>query len=102
VSVRDGGRMISNLNELEYIDGEVYANVWQTNNIVIINPDTGAVKAWIDLTGILSPEDRGHRFVDVLNGIAFDKQARKLYVTGKLWPKLYEIELVPKQKKKRS
>jgi len=102
VSVRDNGRPISQLNELEYIDGEIYANVWQTNNIAIIDPETGTVKAWIDLTGLLSPEDRGNRFVDVLNGIAFDKEDRKLYVTGKLWPKLYHIDLVPKGKKKRS
>ena len=81
------------LNELEYIDGEVYANIWQTNQIVRINPGTGQVTAWIDLTGILSPDSLTQP-VDVLNGIAYDAENGRLFVTGKLWPNLFEIELV--------
>ena len=93
VSVTDEhGNAIVRLNELEYIDGEVYANIWQTNRIVRINPDTGQVTAWIDLTGLLSPESITQP-IDVLNGIAYDEQNGRLFVTGKLWPTLFEIEL---------
>jgi glutamine cyclotransferase len=81
------------LNELEYIDGLVYANVWLTNRIAIIDPQTGAVTAWIDLAGLLSPEEA--QSADWLNGIAYDAAGDRLFVTGKLWPKLFEIELVP-------
>ena len=93
VSVTDEhGNAIVRLNELEYIDGEVYANIWQTNHIVRINPVTGQVTAWIDLTGLLSPESITQP-IDVLNGIAYDEQNGRLFVTGKLWPTLFEIEL---------
>ena len=95
VSVTDEGQPVSQLNELEYIKGEVYANVWQTDRIARINPTTGKVIAWIDLTGILTNEDR-QTTVDVLNGIAYDAQKDRLFVTGKLWPKIFEIKLVPK------
>lgn len=81
------------LNELEYIDGSVYANIWQTNHIIQINPETGQVTAWIDLTDLLSPDSLTQP-VDVLNGIAYDAQNGRLFVTGKLWPTLFEIELV--------
>jgi glutamine cyclotransferase len=80
---------------LEYIQGEVYANVWQTDRIARIDPQTGRVIGWVDLTGLLSSEDRAGRHVDVLNGIAYDAENDRLFVTGKLWPKLFEIELVP-------
>lgn len=93
VMVSDGGSQITNLNELEYIDGEVYANVWQTNCIARIDPHTGQVTAWIDLTGLLAATDRTQP-VDVLNGIAYDTSHNRLFVTGKLWPKLFEIKLV--------
>ena len=94
ISVLDvQGNPIMRLNELEYIDGEVYANIWQTNQIVRINPGTGQVTAWIDLTGILSPDSLTQP-VDVLNGIAYDAENGRLFVTGKLWPNLFEIELV--------
>jgi glutamine cyclotransferase len=86
---------VRNLNELEYIDGEIYANIWQTDRIARINPKTGKVTAWIDLSDLLSPEDRFNR-VDVLNGIAYDASAKRLFVTGKWWPKLFEINLIPK------
>jgi glutamine cyclotransferase len=84
---------IVRLNELEHINGEIYANIWQTNNIVLINPETGEVTGWIDLTGLLSPESLTQP-ADVLNGIAYDTENGRLFVTGKLWPTLFEIELV--------
>ncbi|MCZ6468294.1 MAG: glutaminyl-peptide cyclotransferase [Candidatus Dadabacteria bacterium] len=90
----DNGK-VSKLNELEYINGEIYANVWGTEKIARINPKTGRVTAWIDLSGLLNKEDKKNR-VDILNGIAFNSDKGRLFVTGKLWPKLFEIELVPK------
>jgi glutamine cyclotransferase len=94
VDVVDQGRPITRLNELEYINGEVFANIWQTNRIARIDPATGHVTGWIDLTGLLDPEDITQR-VDVLNGIAYDAENDRLFVTGKWWPKLYEIDLAP-------
>lgn len=93
ITVTDSGAPVVRLNELEYIDGEIYANIWQTNRIARINPDTGQVTGWIDLSGLLSAEDVVEP-VDVLNGIAFDADNNRLFVTGKLWPKIFEIELV--------
>ncbi len=98
IHVHDGDTPIIRLNELEYIDGEIYANIWQTEYIVRINPDTGAVVGWIDLTGLLSAEEQaGLRDPGnaVLNGIAYDEENGRLFVTGKLWPTLFEIELQP-------
>lgn len=86
------GGPISRINELEYINGEIYANIWQTDKIVRLDPNNGRVLGWIDLTGLLAPEDRVG--ADVLNGIAYDPDNQRLFVTGKLWPKLFEIELV--------
>ncbi|MFO7975039.1 MAG: glutaminyl-peptide cyclotransferase [Candidatus Hydrogenedentota bacterium] len=84
---------VTRLNELEYIDGEVYANVWRTDRIARIDPTTGALLGWINLEGLLAPEDRtGDE--DVLNGIAYDPATNRLFVTGKRWPKVYEIELL--------
>ena len=94
VQVHDHQGPVTGLNELEYVRGEIYANVWKTDRIARISPGTGQVTGWIDLTGLLSPEDRG-RQVDVLNGIAYDSRNDRLFVTGKWWPKLFEIELVP-------
>jgi glutamine cyclotransferase len=96
LKVRDKDQPVFNLNELEYIKGEIYANVWQQDYIARISPKTGQVLGWIDLRGLLSPEDR-QRPVDVLNGIAYDAKGDRLFVTGKLWPKLFEIRLVEKQ-----
>ncbi len=90
----DSGK-VSKLNELEYINGEIYANICGTEKIARINPKTGRVTAWIDLSGLLNKEDKKNR-VDILNGIAFNSDKGRLFVTGKLWPKLFEIELVPK------
>jgi glutaminyl-peptide cyclotransferase len=95
IDVFDGPRAISNLNELEIVDGEIWANVWQTDRIVRIDPETGHVTGWIDLSGLLSEKDRERHPVDVLNGIAYDPETDRLFVTGKLWPKLFEIEIVP-------
>lgn len=95
VPVTYRGRPVSKLNELEFIDGEVFANVWQTNFILRIDPASGQVKGVIDLTGIL-PDAVGDPNDDVLNGIAWDAAGRRLFVTGKNWPKLFEIRLVPR------
>ena len=93
IEVRDKDGPVTRLNELEYVQGEIYANVWQTARIARIAPDTGDVIGWIELAGLLSPEDRGEP-VGVLNGIAYDAENDRLFVTGKLWPRLFEIELV--------
>ena len=84
---------ITRINELEYIQGEIYANIWKTERIARIDPLTGQVIGWIDLRGILSPENDSET-VDVLNGIAYDTNNDRLFVTGKYWPKLFEIELM--------
>jgi glutaminyl-peptide cyclotransferase len=95
VTVKDEGRAISRLNELEYVKGEIYANVWQTDLIARIDPSTGLVKGWIDLTGLLA-EDQRSGDEDVLNGIAYDAATDRLWLTGKLWPRLFQIRIVPK------
>lgn len=84
---------VTELNELEYVQGEVYANVWRENKIAVINPQTGKVTAWLDLSGIHGSENEDPN--DVLNGIAYDAKENRLFVTGKRWPWLYEIKLVP-------
>ncbi len=95
ITVRDANREIVNLNELECVKGEIYANVWQTDRIARIKPEDGRVIAWVDMSGLLKPEDLTEP-VDVLNGIAYDSARDRLFVTGKLWPKLFEIKVVPK------
>jgi len=92
VIVKDGRRAILGLNELEYIKGEVWANVWRTDLIARINPSTGEVTGWIDLSGLLSHADRSDS-TDVLNGIAYDAENGRIFVTGKHWPRLFEIQL---------
>jgi glutamine cyclotransferase len=84
---------VTKLNELEYVQGEIYANVWQTDRIARIAPGTGTVVGWIDLEGLLTAEDLTEP-VDVLNGIAYDADTDRLFVTGKLWPELFEIDLI--------
>lgn len=93
VTVTLGGKPINNLNELEYIGGKIYANVWQTAQIVIVDPKSGVVEGIIDLRGLALLMPAG---ADVLNGIAYDPEGKRLFVTGKLWPLLFEIELVKK------
>lgn len=95
VQVTDDGRPVDNLNELEWVKGEIYANIWQTDRIARIDPKTGRVTGWVDLSGLLSPAERAGGRVDVLNGIAYDAAADRLFVTGKLWPRLFEIKLAP-------
>jgi glutamine cyclotransferase len=92
VTVRDGNGPVERLNELEYVKGEILANVWQTERIARISPKDGRVTGWIDLAGLLPPAERGG--TDVLNGIAYDAAGDRLFVTGKLWPRVYEIKLV--------
>jgi glutamine cyclotransferase len=94
VEVYDRGVPVTRLNELEYIDGEIFANVWGTDSIVRINPQTGKVVGWIALQGLLDKEALVHQ-VDVLNGIAYDEKDNRLFVTGKLWPKVFQIKLQP-------
>jgi glutamine cyclotransferase len=91
VSVHDGSTSVTNINELEYVNGDVYANIWLQQKIAIINPQNGQVKGWIDLSGIYQSNDPNA----VLNGIAYDSQTDRLYVTGKDWPKLYQITITP-------
>lgn len=91
IDVVDNGSAVNLLNELEWVRGEVFANRYLTDLIARIDPDTGEVIAWIDLTGLLDPEPPG---AEVLNGIAWDEVGERLFVTGKRWPSLFEIELV--------
>ena len=94
IMVLDQDSPVWGLNELEYIDGQIYANVWPTERIVRIEPETGEVIGWIVTEGILAPQDHSEP-VDVFNGIAYDAANRRLFVTGKFYPKLYEIKLIP-------
>ena len=92
VIVRDRGKPVDNLNELEFVDGEIYANVWHSDRIARIAPDSGEVLGWIDMTGLL-PKGTVADPEAVLNGIAYDGAHRRLFVTGKLWPRLFEVRL---------
>jgi glutamine cyclotransferase len=96
ITVNEDGRPVAELNELEWVKGEIYANVWQTERIARIDPKTGKVLGWINLHGLLTPQDYTDQ-TDVLNGIAYDAKGDRLFVTGKRWPKLFEIKLVKKQ-----
>ena len=91
VNVEDQKQPVKYINELEYINGDVYANIYLTTKIAIINPETGQVKGWINLSEIYQPTE----FNSVLNGIAYDQQTNRLFVTGKNWPSLYEIAIKP-------
>lgn len=96
ITVSDQGQPVPNVNELEWVKGEIYANIWETDRIARIDPATGRVVGWIDLAGLLNPNERiaGPEGTDVLNGIAYDAKGNRLFVTGKRWPKLFEIRLV--------
>ena len=85
---------LQNINELEYMKGEIFSNVWMQDFLARINPTTGNVTGWVDLRGLLTARESAG--VDVLNGIAYDEQHDRLFVTGKFWPKLFEIRLVRK------
>jgi glutamine cyclotransferase len=95
--VTDAGKPVEQLNELEYIKGEIYANVWHSDRIARISPTTGKVLGWIDLTGIL-PDNQRVNNEAVLNGIAYDAQHDRIFVTGKQWPVIFEIKVVPRGK----
>lgn len=101
IKVTEYGRPVDQLNELEWVKGEILANIWQTDRIARIDPKTGNVTGWIDLKGLLNPADQGGRNVDVLNGIAYDAAKDRLFVTGKLWPKIYQIKLTSAKAAKR-
>ncbi len=92
ISVLDGKIPVNEINELEYVKGEIYANIWHNNRIAMINPETGRVTGWIDLTALL-PQNEVQDEESVLNGIAYDERSDRLFVTGKLWPRLFEIRL---------
>jgi glutamine cyclotransferase len=94
ITVRDANGPVERLNELEYVNGEIFANVWTTDRIVRISPKDGRVTGWIDLTGLLPAAERARDAV--LNGIAYDASGNRLFVTGKLWPRVFEIRLVKK------
>jgi glutamine cyclotransferase len=94
IEVYDHNQPLTELNELEYIKGEIYANIWHSDRIVRIDPATGKILAWIDLTGLRRPEEDGGDGDNVLNGIAYDEKKDRLFVTGKRWSRIYEIRLV--------
>ncbi|HEX5581024.1 MAG TPA: glutaminyl-peptide cyclotransferase [Gemmatimonadaceae bacterium] len=98
--VTEAGRPVYYLNELEWVDGELWANIWMTDWVARIDPATGQVTGWIDLSGLLTSAERtgptGQALVDVTNGIAYDAATRRLLVTGKLWPRIFEVEVVGK------
>jgi len=94
IAVTAAGAPLRNLNELEYVKGEIFANIWQTDYVARIAPDTGKVVGYIDLRGLLTASERAN--TDVLNGIAYDAEHDRLFVTGKLWPKVFEIKIVKK------
>lgn len=96
IRVTASGSPLRNLNELEYVKGEIFANVWtnETDIVARIDPQTGVVTGWVDFRGLLSPRERAA--VDVMNGIAYDAARDRLFVTGKLWPRLFEVRLIKK------
>ena len=95
IHVHDGRKPVDHLNELEFVEGQLFANVWQTDRIARISPQTGEVVGWIDLSGLLGPMYQLGSGA-VLNGIAYDSTKKRLFVTGKLWPRIFEIRLIPK------
>ena len=95
IAVVDGTTPVREINELEYVQGEIYANIWHADRIARIDPQTGRIVGWIDLAGLLAPGEV-HDEEAVLNGIAYDETNGRLFVTGKLWPKLFEIRLTKK------
>jgi glutaminyl-peptide cyclotransferase len=96
ITVTDRGQPVTDLNELEWVKGTIYANVWRTSRIARIDPKSGRVTSWIDLSGLLSHSERNTEGADVLNGIAYDPKHDRLFVTGKYWPDVFEIKIVDK------
>jgi glutamine cyclotransferase len=97
IEIKHGLRSVKYLNELEYINGYIFANVLPSDSIAIIHPQSGDVKGWVDLSGLLSPAERRYP-IDVLNGIAYDAVNDRFFVTGKNWPKLFEIKIISFEK----
>jgi glutamine cyclotransferase len=95
IKVHDANGPVEQLNELEFVKGEIFANIWLTDRIARISPKDGRVTGWIDLTGLMSAAERGTSDA-VLNGIAYDAAGDRLFVTGKLWPRIFEIKLTRK------
>lgn len=95
LQVRSSRGEVTLLNELEYINGEIWANIWLSSVICRIDPQSGQVLGWIDLQQLSAAEREGNPGADVLNGIAWDAEAERIFVTGKLWSRVYEIRLVP-------
>jgi glutamine cyclotransferase len=93
IEVYDDEKKVDQLNELEYIEGEIWANIWQTDLIARIDPVNGKVSSYIDLSAIFPEAKRRESGADVLNGIAYDEVNKRIFVTGKRWPKLYEIKI---------
>jgi glutamine cyclotransferase len=96
IKVRDGVTPVDRLNELEFVEGQIFANVWRSDRVARISPQTGQIVGWIDLSGLLSPIYRLEPEA-VLNGIAYDPRGKRLFVTGKLWPRIFEIRIFPKR-----
>jgi len=96
IKVRDEGKPVDQLNELEFVEGEIFANIWHSDRIARISPWTGDVLGWIDLTGLLGTFYQRQPEA-VLNGVAYDREGKRLFVTGKLWPKIFEIRVVAKR-----
>lgn len=94
IHVTAQGKPVEQLNELEWVDGEIYANIWQTDRIARIDPKTGDVVGWIDCKGLLPKKDFIPEHTDVLNGIAYDAATKRLFLTGKFWPKVFEVKLL--------
>jgi glutamine cyclotransferase len=91
IKVHDEFRPVTKLNELEFIQGEIYANIWRSNKIARICPHSGRITGWLELNGLLTPKE--YRKIGMLNGIAYDKQNNHIFITGKMWPKIFELKL---------
>lgn len=98
VRVTDGSKPVTQINELEYVKGRIYANIWKTDRVAVIVPETGKVAGWIDFTGLFDSNLRADR-QDVLNGIAYDAVNDRLFVTGKRWPTIFEVAIIPEHQK---
>ena len=97
VKVTADGIAVDQLNELEVVEGEIYANIWHTNTIARIDPASGKITGWIDFSKLYPDAGKGYNSENVMNGIAYDAEKKRLFVTGKLWPKIYEVKITPRK-----
>jgi glutamine cyclotransferase len=97
VKVTADGIAVDQLNELEVVDGEIFANIWHTSTIARIDQNTGKITGWIDFSKLYPDAGKGQNAENVMNGIAYDAEKKRLFVTGKLWPKIYEVKIVPRK-----